>query len=93
MGNHDFVPLLILKYWFYMVRFVSKTIIKTKREKNHSIQDPQYAKPSLCTIAYLHFVHTFGLDFGTGTWLPSPAATPDESTWAGTSIQGLRLSA
>ena len=37
MENHDFVPLLILKYWFYMVRFVSKTIIKTKREKNHSI--------------------------------------------------------
>ena len=37
MENPDFVPLLILKYWFYMVRFVSKTIIKTKREKNHSI--------------------------------------------------------
>ena len=29
MGNHDFVSLLILKYWFYMVRFVSKTIITT----------------------------------------------------------------
>ena len=36
MENHGFVSLLILKYWFYMVRFVSKTIIKTKREKNHS---------------------------------------------------------
>ena len=36
--------------------------------------------PCALSHTHLHFVHTF-----TGTWLPSPAATPDESTRAGPS--------
>ena len=34
---HGFVSSPFLKYWFYMVRFDLETIIKTKREKNHSM--------------------------------------------------------
>ena len=34
---YDFVFPLLLKYQYYMVRFVLETIKKTKREKNHSI--------------------------------------------------------